>query len=56
MTPSERRGYEASLKAYRGRLAISAQEEIERERRKERAKAAWVEARAEGMADQKGEA
>lgn len=51
MTPAERRSYEASLKAYRDRLAIRAQEEIERKRHGERAKAAreeaWAKARAE---------
>lgn len=55
LTPAERRSYEASLKAYRDRLAIKAQEKIERERREERLRAireeAWAAGRAEGIAE-----
>lgn len=51
LTPAERRSYEASLKAYRDRLTIRAQEEIERKRCEERAKTAREEAWAKGRAE-----
>ncbi len=60
LTPAERRSYEASLKAYRDRLAIKAQEKIERERREERLRAireeAWAAGIAEGIAEGRAEA